>query len=79
MNTLTIWRTYFKSLLTPETEFLLPYPHDNTTNTACECEVNLDGCTVSPSQDEGPKVLPAVSQKVTVSKVLKSLNTLYLN
>lgn len=34
---------------------------------------------MSPSQDEGPKVLPAVSQKVTVSKVLKSLNTLYLN
>lgn len=76
-----IWEAYFKSLLTPETKFLLFRPQDNATNGDCEHKEDLDGCPLSPSQDEGPKVLPAVSQEVMVSKALtrlRSLNTIYL-
>ena len=76
MNTLVIWKTYLKRLLTPETKFLLPCSQDNATNADCERKEDLDGCSLSPSQGEGPKVLPAVSQEVMVSKALRRLRSL---
>lgn len=65
MNTLDI-----QKIPTPETIFTLPHPQDNSRNAGCERNEDLDGCTLSPSQDEGPKILPQVSQEVTCSKAL---------
>lgn len=57
---LVIQNTHLKSILTPEMKFLLPCPQDNATNADCERKEDLDGCTLSPSQDEGPKLLSAM-------------------